>query len=125
MPCPPPDGLDEVTACETPRALTPAPGAAATSKKRRSGEYALDLPPTLDPAADLGLLHDRCHTDPPGARAAKAHRETAAELCHRLGYDEPTEEQRRRNLEDNVDSWITKPLPGIPPKLPPGAGRER
>jgi hypothetical protein len=74
MPCPPPDepsawpGLDEITASEAPRALTPVPGSVP---KKRSGEYALELPPTLEPAP------------------------------------------------------VDVPLPGIPPKLPPGAGRER
>jgi hypothetical protein len=29
-------------------------------------------------------------------------KESAAELCARLGFDEPSEEQKRQNLDDNL-----------------------
>lgn len=29
--------------------------------------------------------------------------ESAAELCERLGFEEPSDEQKRQNLEENLD----------------------
>jgi hypothetical protein len=38
------------------------------------------------------------------------HHETTRELCARLGYDEPTDEQRRRNLDENLTSLLDEGL---------------
>lgn len=38
----------------------------------------------------------------------KLKKESAAELCARLGFDEPTEEQKRQNLNDNLDYFFSQ-----------------
>lgn len=35
-------------------------------------------------------------------------KESAAELCARLGYEMPSEEQKRRNLEENLDYFFSQ-----------------
>lgn len=38
----------------------------------------------------------------------RAKKESAAELCKRLGFEEPSEEQKRQNLNDNLDYYLSQ-----------------
>lgn len=67
-------------------------------------------------------LSQPCHKSLDGKRAAKSVRccgkytkcnsncrkESAAELCARLGFEEPSEDQKRQNLSENLDYFFSQ-----------------
>lgn len=56
----------------------------------------------LPPEVLVDAKQDVVRTNPSRPARTTKRKETAAEMHRRLGYDEPTEEQKRSNLEYNL-----------------------